>query len=49
MGDRESPTPIEAGETLNGRLKLRFANNLIGEYTLSAQAVVPEMSHDLTV
>ena len=48
MGDRETPQPIEAEETLNGRLKLRFAPNLEGEYTLKVQALVPERSYDLT-
>lgn len=47
MGDRLQPTPIEAGQTLNGRLKLRFQTNVVGEYTLSAQALVPELSKDL--
>ena len=47
MGDRENPQPIEVGQTLNGRLKLRFANALIGQYTLEAEAVVPEQSHNL--
>ncbi len=49
MGDRENPQPIGANEILNGRLKLRFATNVVGDYTLNAQAVVPELSHDLTL
>ena len=47
MGDRSDPTPIQPGQTLDGKLKLRFAHNVVGYYTISAKAMVPEESKNL--